>query len=396
MRSFIPILFALFTAARGIAASPAPSESTASLPDGIYAKITTPRGIIIARLFDQDAPLTVTNFVGLAEGTLGPNPGKPFYDGLTFHRVVPGFVIQGGDPLGTGDGDPGYEFPDEFSPKLRHDSIGVLSMANSGPDTNGCQFFITLDAENQLNYLHSVFGKVVSGIEVLPEVQQGDKMEIKILRLGAVAKAFRADQAAFNELIAKAPRATFPHFENEEGVLPTEPQNREKGFNNKLSNFERFTGAKIYAQAFEAFHPSGPGQARSELAQMVAHHFGVERNGVTALYFADTHDWEFVIGDEPLKAVGRPTEVSALADWKKSLQARAAETSEKLIALAEKRASADKPLSEPQKNYIRIAAMLEELVEEFSPKTSHELPRTSDHAFLKRPFELLISGLRAG
>jgi hypothetical protein len=129
---------------------------------------------------------------------------------------------------------------------------------------------------------------------------------------------------------------------------------------------------------------------------MVAHHFGVERNGVTALYFADTHDWEFVIGDEPLKAVGRPTEVSALADWKKSLQARAAETSEKLIALAEKRASADKPLTEPQKNYIRIAAMLEELVEEFSPKTSHELPRTSDHAFLKRPFELLISGLRAG
>jgi hypothetical protein len=239
-------------------------------------------------------------------------------------------------------------------------------MANSGPDTNGCQFFITLDAENQLNYLHSVFGKVVSGIEVLPEVQQGDKMEIKILRLGAVAKAFRADQAAFNELIAKAPRATFPHFESEEGVLPTEPQNREKGFNNKLSNFERFTGVKIYAQASEAFHPSAAGQARSELAQMVAHQLGVERNGVTALYFADTHDWEFVIGDEPLKSIGRTTEVSALADWKKSLQARAAETSEKLIALAEKRA--DKSLTEPQKNYIRIAAMLEELVEEFSPK----------------------------
>jgi cyclophilin family peptidyl-prolyl cis-trans isomerase len=307
--------------------------------------------------------------VGLAEGTVGPNLGRPLYDGLTFHRVVPGFVIQGGDPLGTGDGDPGYEFPDEFSPKLRHDSIGVLSMANSGPDTNGCQFFITLDVENQLNYLHSVFGKVVSGIEVLPEVQQGDKMAIKILRLGAVAKAFRADQTAFNELIAKAPRATFPHFENEEGVLPTEPQNRERGFNNKLSNFERFTGVKIYAQAFVAFHPSARGQARSELAQMVAHQLGVERNGVTALYFADTHDWEFVIGDEPLKAVGRPTEVRALADWKKLLEARAAETSEKLIALAEKRASADKPVTEPQKNYIRVAATLEELVEEFSPKT---------------------------
>jgi cyclophilin family peptidyl-prolyl cis-trans isomerase len=368
MRSFILILFALFTAARGIAASPAPSESPASLPDGIYAKITTPHGIVIARLFDQDAPLTVTNFVGLAEGTLGPNPGKAFYDGLTFHRVVPGFVIQGGDPLGTGDGDPGYEFPDEFSPKLRHDSIGVLSMANSGPDTNGCQFFITLDAENQLNYLHSVFGKVVSGLEVLPEVQQGDKMEIKVMRLGAAAKAFLADQAAFSDLIAKAPRATFPHFSDEEGVLPTEPP-REKGFNNKLYNFERFTGVKIYARAFEAFHPSGPLQSRSELSQMIAHRLGVERNGVTAMYFADSHDWEFVIGDEPLKAVSKPTEVSALADWKKSIQARVTEMSEKLIALAETRASADKPLTEPQKNYIRVAAMLEELVEEFSPKT---------------------------
>jgi cyclophilin family peptidyl-prolyl cis-trans isomerase len=204
MRSLILILFALATSGRVIAAlpSPSPSDTPASLPDGLYAKITTPRGIIIARLFDQDAPMTVTNFVGLAEGTLGPNPGKPFYDGLTFHRVVPGFVIQGGDPLGTGEGDPGYEFPDEFSPKLRHDSVGILSMANSGPDTNGCQFFITLDAENQLNYLHSVFGKVVSGLEVLPQVQQGDKMEIKILRLGDAAKAFRADQAVFNELIA--------------------------------------------------------------------------------------------------------------------------------------------------------------------------------------------------
>jgi cyclophilin family peptidyl-prolyl cis-trans isomerase len=351
-----------------VVSSPSASPSETALPDGLYARITTPRGTIIARLFDRDAPMTVTNFVGLAEGTLGQNPGKPFYDGLTFHRVVPGFVIQGGDPLGTGYGDPGYEFPDEFSPKLRHDSIGVLSMANSGPDTNGCQFFITLDAENQLNYLHSVFGKVVSGLEVLPEVQQGDKMEIKILRVGAAAKAFRADQAAFNELIAKAPRATFSHFSDEEGVLPTEPP-REKGFNNKLSNFERFTGVKIYARAFEAFHPSGPVQARSELTQMIAHQLGVERNGVTAIYFADSHDWEFVIGDEPLKAVSRPTEMSALADWKKSLQARVTETSEKLIALAEKRASADKPLTEPQKNYIRVAAMLEELVEEFSPKT---------------------------
>jgi len=368
MRSFILILFALLTAGRGTAASPAPSDLPESLPDGLYAKITTPSGIIIARLFDQDAPLTVTNFVGLAEGTLGPNPGKPFYDGLTFHRVVPGFVIQGGDPLGTGDGDPGYEFPDEFLPKLRHDSIGVLSMANSGPDTNGCQFFITLDAENQLNYLHSVFGKVVSGLEVLPQVKQGDKMEVKILRLGATAKAFRADQAAFNELTAKAPRAAFAHFSDEDGVLPAAPP-REKSFNNKLSNFERFTGVKIYARAFEAFHPSGPGQTRPELAKTMAQQLGVERNGVTALYFVDTHDFELVIGDQPLKVIGKSAEASDLAEWKKLLQSRWIDTSGKLIALAEKRAPADKPLTEPQRNYIRVAAMLEELVEVFSPKT---------------------------
>jgi len=368
MRSPVPILFALLAGGLAIAASSSPSGSPASLPDGLYAKITTPRGIIIARLFDQGAPLTVTNFVGLAEGTLGPNPGKPFYDGLTFHRVVPGFVIQGGDPLGTGEGDPGYEFPDEFSPKLRHDSIGVLSMANSGPDTNGCQFFFTLDAENQLNYLHSVFGKVVSGLDVLPQVQQGDKMEVKILRLGAAAKAFRADRAAFNELVAKAPRAAFPHFSDDTQLLPTVPP-REKGFNNKLSNFERFTGVKIYARVFEAFHPSGAGQTRSDLAKTIAQQLGVERNGVTALYFADTHDWELVIGDEPLKAVSKPAEISDLADWKKSLQSRASETSEKLIALAEKRAPAEKPLNEAQRNYIRVAAMLEELVEVFSPQT---------------------------
>ena len=368
MRSLILILFASITASRLMAASPSPSDSPLYLPDGLYAKIITPRGTIIARLFDQEAPLTVTNFVGLAEGALGPNPGKPFYDGLTFHRVVPGFVIQGGDPLGTGDGDPGYEFPDEFSPKLRHDSIGVLSMANSGPDTNGCQFFITLDAENQLNYLHSVFGRVVSGLEVLPQVQKGDKMEVKILRIGAAAKAFRADQAAFDQLIAKAPRVAFAHFSDEDGILPAVPP-REKSFNNKLSNFERFTGVKIYARAFAAFEPTGPGQTRPELAETIAQQLGVERNGVTAVYFADTHDWELVIGDQPLKALNKPAGGSDLTELKKSLQSGSADTSERLIALAEKRASADQPVTEPQRNYTRVAAMLEELVEVFGPKT---------------------------
>jgi cyclophilin family peptidyl-prolyl cis-trans isomerase len=363
----LPIFLVALSLTSSVVASPSASPSETALPDGLYAKIITPRGTIIARLFDQDAPLTVTNFVGLAEGTLGPNPGKPFYDGLTFHRVVPGFVIQGGDPLGTGDGDPGYEFPDEFSPRLRHDSVGVLSMANSGPDTNGCQFFITLDAENQLNYLHSVFGKVVSGLEVLPQVQQGDKMEVNILRLGAAAKAFRADQTTFNQLIAKAPRAVFAHFSDEEQILPQAPP-REKGFNNKLSNFERFTGVKLYARTYAAFHPSGGGQTRPELARTVAEQLGVEHDGITGLYFADTGDWEIVIGDQALKKLGKPADEPGLMEWKKLLRWQATETSERLIASAEQRATADKPVTGPQKNYIRVATMLEELVEVFAPK----------------------------
>lgn len=345
-----------------------PSDSPSSLPDGLYAKITTPRGTIIARLFYEDAPMTVTSFVGLAEGTLGPNPAKPFYDGLTFHRVVPGFVIQGGDPLATGNGDPGYEFPDEFSPKLRHDSIGVLSMANSGPDTNGCQFFITLDAENQLNYLHSVFGKVVSGLEVLPLVQKGDKMEIKILRLGSAAKEFQANQTSFDALMEKAPHAAFPHFSDEDGILPAATPPREKGFNNKLSNFERFTGVKVYARVFEAFQPTAPGQSRTDLAKAVAGQLGVERTGITALYFADTADWEFVMGEELLRKIGKAGDQESLAEWEKSLQSQANETSGKWIASAGQRA--DKPVTDAQKTYMRIATMLEEIVQAFSPKAT--------------------------
>jgi cyclophilin family peptidyl-prolyl cis-trans isomerase len=364
------VLVAMFAAARlwAASASASPSDSPSSLPDGLYAKITTPRGTIIARLFYEDAPMTVTNFVGLAEGTLGPNPGKLFYDGLTFHRVVPGFVVQGGDPLGTGNGDPGYEFPDEFSPKLRHDSIGALSMANSGPDTNGCQFFITLDAENQLNYLHSVFGKVVTGLDVLPLVLKGDRMEVKILRLGSAAKGFQANQTSFNALIEKAPRAAFPHFSDEDGILPPATPPREKGFNNKLSNFERFTGVKFYARVFEAFEPSAPGQSRTELAKTVARQLGVERTGITALYFADTADWEFVMGEELLRKIGKAGDDHGLAEWQNSLQSQAKLASEKWIASAEQKA--DKPLTDPQKTYMRIATMLEEIVQAFSPKVT--------------------------
>lgn len=173
------------------------------LPDGLYAKIETSQGIILAELYFKKVPMTVINFVGLAQGTKESNqvPGKKFYDGLTFHRVVSDFMIQGGDPQGTGRGGPGYQFGDEFHPHLTHSGSGVLSMANSGPGTNGSQFFITHKATPHLDYKHSVFGRVVKGQDVVDFIEQGDVMKtITIIRKGDEAKAFKADQASFDRI----------------------------------------------------------------------------------------------------------------------------------------------------------------------------------------------------
>ena len=179
----------------------------------VYAEIETSKGNVEAELDFQRAPLTTMNFVGLAEGTLpfqNRPANKPFFDGLTFHRVVKDFVVQGGDPLSAdpavpadklGDGGPGYSFPDEFSPGLRHDGAGVLSMANDGPDTNGSQFFITLREVNRLNYLHSVFGQVVRGMDVVNRIEPNDKIvHITIRRVGRDAEAFQASEVKFDHL----------------------------------------------------------------------------------------------------------------------------------------------------------------------------------------------------
>jgi peptidyl-prolyl cis-trans isomerase A (cyclophilin A) len=143
----------------------------------LYAHFTTSEGKFTARLFDEEVPKTVANFVGLAEGSqewTDPRSGskmkQPYYNGTIFHRVIAGFMIQGGDPLGQGTGGPGYKFADEFNPKLRHSKAGVLSMANSGPNTNGGQFFITLDQTSWLNDKHSVFGEVVEGMDVVKKI----------------------------------------------------------------------------------------------------------------------------------------------------------------------------------------------------------------------------------
>jgi peptidylprolyl isomerase len=181
----------------------------AALSDGLYAELQTSRGPIVARMYFQQAPLTVANFVGLAEGTIAFQnrpAGKPFYDGLTFHRVIADFMIQGGDPQGNGSGGPGYRFADELEPELSHDGPGVLSMANSGPNSNGSQFFITHKATPWLDRRHAVFGKVVQGQEVVNAIRQGDRLErVRILRQGAAAEAFQVSPESFERLKGEAP-----------------------------------------------------------------------------------------------------------------------------------------------------------------------------------------------
>jgi peptidyl-prolyl cis-trans isomerase A (cyclophilin A) len=156
---------------------PSGATENKTLPSGTYAVFNTNLGTITCQLFEKEAPNTVANFVGLAEGTkewLDPKTGKkvkkPFYDGLIFHRVIPNFMIQGGDPEGTGRGGPGYTFADEFSPKLKHDKPGRLSMANAGPNTNGSQFFITVAPTPWLDNRHSLFGEVVEGQDIVDKI----------------------------------------------------------------------------------------------------------------------------------------------------------------------------------------------------------------------------------
>lgn len=144
--------------------------------------------------------------MGLMEGTLGPRPRKPFFENLNCHWVIAGFFIQDGDPPATCDGGPGYSFTDELVPGLRHDAAGTLQMANDGHDSSGSQYCLMVGAQQRLNYLHTVFGRVVRGFEVFPAIRQGDTMRVEILRLGDRAKAFRADDVALGELTVKARR----------------------------------------------------------------------------------------------------------------------------------------------------------------------------------------------
>ena len=169
------------------------------MENGIYAKFNTAKGAILVKLTHDLTPGTVGNFVGLAEGQLENSArpmGKPYYDGLKFHRVIPDFMIQGGCPQGQGTGGPGYNFDDEFHPNLKHDKPGVLSMANAGPGTNGSQFFITHVPTNWLDGKHTVFGHVVEGQDVVDAVEGDDALEsIEIIRVGEEAQKWNAVEA---------------------------------------------------------------------------------------------------------------------------------------------------------------------------------------------------------
>lgn len=197
-------------------------EKYPDLEDGLYAEIATNKGTMVAKLTYDKTPITVANFVSLAEGTNtmvdSAYKGKNFYKGIIFHRVIDSFMIQGGDPLGTGSGNPGYKFKDEFHPDLKHDKPGILSMANSGPKTNGSQFFITEKPTPFLDNRHSIFGELVIGMEVQDTISNvkttkpGDKPiedvvieSLNIIRKGKEAKAFDAANI-FNNHFAEAER----------------------------------------------------------------------------------------------------------------------------------------------------------------------------------------------
>jgi peptidylprolyl isomerase len=198
------LLGVLFLMAETMEAAP----NDAALGDGLFARIATTRGDIVVRLEYQKTPLAVCNFVALAEGKMTNTGSKLFYNGLTFHRVISrangdqsDFMIQGGDPLGTGLGGPGYQFADEFDPSLAFDKPGVLAMANAGANTNGSQFFITIVETPWLNNKHTIFGRVAQGQDIVNRIKQGDKIvSVSIIRNGSDAAAFKADQAAFDSL----------------------------------------------------------------------------------------------------------------------------------------------------------------------------------------------------
>jgi peptidylprolyl isomerase len=198
-------------------ASASTAQEQARRPDGLYAEIRTSKGRIVARLEADLTPLTVANFVGLAEGTIANSafdPGRPFYDGSTFHRVEAGHVIQTGIPQSERARNPGYTFPNEIHAKLSHNHAGALNMANGGPNTNAAQFCITLGDRSYLDGDYTVFGEVVEGLDVVMRIERGDVVDsVRIARIGAKAETFRPTAESFRAMVKEAEQRVAEHTE---------------------------------------------------------------------------------------------------------------------------------------------------------------------------------------
>ncbi len=323
-------------------ASEAANAPPALLPEGLYAVWHTVRGEITAEIFFQQAALTAASFIGLAEGAIPFETktragGKPFFDGLTFHRVVPGFVAQGGDPLGTGEGDAGHMFADEFSPRLKHDTAGTLAMANSGPNTNSSQFYFTLAPASRLDYKHTVFGRVVRGMEALLAIEQGDVMErVEIVRIGAAAERFRPDAAMFARLRERAPvieprdPGLPPLFADEAGL------SLRNGYSSwieeKLHHYAAVTGATIRARLLPAFPPPPDEAHFNPLRALHQKLAGDDAHAATIVFLANEQRWRLWIGDALLERFGLTAQsvredpgAKAMRDLKQTILAGAKE-----------------------------------------------------------------------
>lgn len=231
------------------------------MQDGIYAKITTEKGEILGQLTYKETPGTVGNFVALAEGNLENNAkpqGEPYYNGLKFHRVIPDFMVQGGDPDGTGAGGPGYKFDDEFHPDLKHDRPGIFSMANAGPGTNGSQFFITHVPTDWLDNKHTVFGHVLEGQDVVDSIAQGDTMiSVEILRVGVDAEAWNAVESfrSFNGAKAEREAAAAKAQQDAMAELTQGFEKTESGLHYQI--IQKGTGAKPEKGQMVSVHYKG-------------------------------------------------------------------------------------------------------------------------------------------
>lgn len=238
--------------------------------DGIYAKFETNKGNIYCQLEYKKTPMTVANFVGLAEGSIkntSKAEGVPYYDGIKFHRVIPNFMIQGGCPLGTGTGDPGYKFPDEIDTTLKHTGPGILSMANAGPGTNGSQFFITHVKTDWLDGKHTVFGHVVVGQDIVNAIAQNDTIKhLIILRKGKEAEAFDAAkvfETEKNNVVKKA-----------EEKAKAEKEAMDKTLNEKYGNAQTTASGLRYIVEQE-----GSGASPKATSNVTVHYTGWLLNG---------------------------------------------------------------------------------------------------------------------